>query len=122
MTDTKLEPKHGTAECWSVCTCKECDDGRQRAGHAPLQRTDRERIDAYLATIPGGDAAEWQAIVDAGTAIVPNHSRSWTFDAKGDGTVDAKTWGHLRNIVDALRHLAFVFAAAERGDDPDIPF
>ena len=91
--------------------------------------TDRERIDAYLATIPGDDAASWYALVNAGAALLPIVGRPWTSEsfveacrAQKDDTVDAATWGHLRNIVDALRQLAFVLGAAERGDDPDIPF
>jgi len=95
-----------------------------KAGHA-RKMTDRERVDAYLLTIPGDGAKEWQAIVDAGASLLPRMTHPWTSDAfkdHGDKTVDAKTWGHLRNIVAALRELAFVFGAAERGDDPDIPF
>lgn len=85
--------------------------------------TDRERIDAYLATIPGADAAAWQTIADAGLALLPRNTAPWAlFKHVNDGTVDPATWGHLRNIVDALRQLAFVLGAAERGDDPDIPF
>lgn len=118
------EPKHGTPERWATCACKECDDAQMKAGHA-RKMTDRDRIDAYLATIPGDDAKAWQAIVDAGDTVLPRRVRTWQlgeFRDHGDGTVDAKTWGHLRNIVDALRQLAFVLGAAERGDDPDIPF
>lgn len=86
--------------------------------------TDRERLDAILQDIPG-DAGSWQALADRCNAILPKHSPSWTLQAlveRGDGTVDEMTWGHLRNIARSIRDLAFVLGAADRGDDPDIPF
>lgn len=91
--------------------------------------TDAEKVNAFLATIPGEDAAFWYAIVKAGEGLLPRLRRPWTSDdfeqavrEHGDKSVNAATWGHLRNIVDALRQFAFVLGAAERGDDPDIPF
>lgn len=112
---------HGTPECWPTCACKECDEAQRK--HANARRktatmTDRERVDAFLQTIPGDGADWWYAIVRAGVEIKSRTQNT----PLGDGTVDAATWGHLRNIVDAVRQLAFVLGAAERGDDPDIPF
>lgn len=84
--------------------------------------TDAEKVNAFLATIPGDDAAFWYAIVKAGEGLKPRQNSDTNIRPSHDGTVNAATWGHLRNIVDALRQLAFVLGAAERGDDPDIPF
>lgn len=78
--------------------------------------TDAEKVNAYLATIPGGEAEDWFKIADAGRSLVCD------IRARSDGTVNAKSWGHLRNISEAIKQLAFVLSSAERGDDPDIPF
>ena len=72
--------------------------------------TDRERLDAYLQTIPGDDAAAWFKIADAGRNLCGS-----AHGYRGDGTVDRETWEHLNNITKALAHLAQVMAAAEHG-------
>lgn len=87
--------------------------------------TDREKLEAIAADIPG-DAASWQALADKVRAMMPGRRpAAWTLQAiqrEGDGTLDAKMWGHLRNLDRALQEFAFVLGAMERGDDPDIPF
>jgi len=79
--------------------------------------TDAAKVNAYLATIPGGEAGDWFKIADAGRVLM----RGLPY-GEGDGTVNAAAWGHLRNIAEAIKQLAFVLSAAECGDDPDIPF
>lgn len=116
---------HGTPARWPTCACKECDEAQRKHAHAARNMTDRDRVAAFLETIPGDGADWWYAIVKAGDALVPRSSHPWTsdaYDGYGDKTVNGKTWCHVRNIVDAARQLAFVLGAAERGDDPDIPF
>ncbi len=120
---------HGTPTRWPTCACKECDEAQRKATHAARSMTDRDRVAAFLETIPGDGADWWYAIVKAGADMLPRLHRPWTsadfeqaIRERPDKTVDAKTWGHVRNIVDAARQLAFVLGAAERGDDPDIPF
>ncbi len=83
--------------------------------------TDRERLEAFAADLPG-DAASWQALSDRINAFAPRLTQDLYGKPLGDGTVDAKTWGHVRNIARAVQDLAFVLGALERGDDPDIPF
>lgn len=78
--------------------------------------TDAEKVKAYLATIPGGEVDDWFRVADNGRMLMRS------LQNRGDGTVNAKPWGHLRNIAEAIKQLAFVLSAAERGDDPDIPF
>lgn len=78
--------------------------------------TDAEKVNAYLATIPGDEASDWFKIADAGRTLMRD------LQNRGDGTVNAKSWGHLRNIAEAIKQLAFVLSSAECGDDPDIPF
>lgn len=77
--------------------------------------TDAEKVNAYLATIPG-ETDDWFRVADNGRMLVRS------LQNRGDGTVNAKSWGHLRNIAEAIKQLAFVLSSAERGDDPDIPF
>jgi len=126
---TATDPKHGTAERWSTCACKECDEAQRKASNDARKMTDADRVNAFLAAVPGDGAAWWYALVKQGTDLLPRLGRPWTSDdfeqairERADKTVDAATWGHLRNIVDAARQFAFVLGAAERGDDPDIPF
>lgn len=86
--------------------------------------TDRERLEQFAADMPG-DTATYEALAKRSHDLMPNGSRVLYCDpgkTYGDGTVDAKTWGHLRNIARAVQELAFVLGALERGDDPDIPF
>ena len=78
--------------------------------------TDAEKVNAYLATIPGGEVDDWFRVADNGRMLVRS------LQNRGDGTVNAASWGHLRNIAEAIKQLAFVLSSAERGDDPDIPF
>ena len=122
---TEFQPKHGTPERWSTCACKECDEAQRKASNQARKMTDADRVNAFLAAVPGEGAAWWYALVKQGADLLPKMSHPWTcdvFEGYGDKTVDAATWGHLRNIVDAARQFAFVLGAAERGDDPDIPF
>ena len=126
---------HGTPARWPTCACKECDEAQRKHAHDARKMTDRDHVAAFLETIPGDGADWWYAIVKAGADMLPRLHRPWNLwrgeasadfeqaiRARPDKTVDAKTWGHVRNIVDAARQLAFVLGAAERGDDPDIPF
>ena len=114
MTDAK----HGTPERWSTCACKECDEAQRKASNDARKMTDADRANAFLAAVPGEGAAWWYALVKQGKEVLDKTQNR----PPGDGTVDKTTWGHLRNIVDAARQFAFVLGAAERGDDPDIPF
>lgn len=114
MTDAK----HGTPERWSTCACKECDEAQRKTSNDARKMTDADRVNAFLAAVPGDGAAWWYALVKQGKEVLDKTQNR----PPGDGTVDAATWGHLRNIVDAARQFAFVLGAAERGDDPDIPF
>jgi acetyl-CoA carboxylase carboxyltransferase component len=109
---------HGTPARWPTCACKECDEAQRKHAHDARKMTDRDRVAAFLETIPGDGADWWYAIVKAGADILARTQNS----PPGDGSVNWQTWGHVRNIVDAARQLAFVLGAAERGDDPDIPF
>lgn len=91
--------------------------------------TDRERLEQFAADLPG-DTAAYEALTKRlhemlapyRVAVVAVSHDSRAFANHGDGTVDAKTWGHVRNLARALQELAFVLGALERGDDPDIPF
>ena len=90
----------------------------------PEAMTDRDRLNAILQDIPG-DAGSWQALADRLKVMVPPRAPTWTFELNvkhGDGTVDAATLGHARNMYRAIKDFAFVLGAAERGADPDIPF
>lgn len=124
----EFQPKHGTAERWTTCRCRECVESGVKVG-ACQPWNDCERLEAVLNDIPG-DAASWQALTDRMRAVFPNGKRlpidtfknADGFKGYGDGTVDHMTWGHARNIAEAISHLAFILGAAERGDDPDIPF
>mgnify|MGYP003439568843 CR=1 FL=1 len=85
--------------------------------------TDIDRLQALAANIPG-DAASWSALTkEAGEILDLSCSRkSRDTGGGGDGTIDATTWSHLRNLHRAMGDLAFVLRALEVGDDPDIPF
>lgn len=122
------DAKHGTPECWSTCACKECDEAQRKASndarktadanHHARKMTDADHVNAFLAAVPGEGAAWWRALVEHGRQVLDKTQNR----PPGDGTVNKATWGHLRNIVEAARQFAFVLGAAERGDDPDIPF
>lgn len=118
MTD----PKHGTPARWFTCACKECDEAQRKANgdtrkasNDARKMTDRDRLEAFAESFPA-DAETYAALTKQGKDLVQRTQNG------GDGTVDAKNWGHLRNIARALQELAFVLSALERGDDPDIPF
>ena len=102
---------HGTPARWPTCACKECDEAQRKHAHDARKMTDRDRVAAFLETIPGDGADWWYAIVKAGSDLLPR--RPWTNNdfeqairERPDKTVDPKTWGHVRNIVDAARQLA----------------
>ena len=85
--------------------------------------TDIDRLNALAATVPG-DAALWAALAKEASAILDKaqNPRSHGHGGTGDGTIDATTWAHLRNLHRAMADMAFVLRAIECGDDPDIPF
>jgi hypothetical protein len=75
--------------------------------------TDAERLAALAAAFP----------LDATTAgSLARQWRALFVNLKGDGSIDGMALGHARNIMRGIDELAWTLLAAERGDDPDIPF
>ena len=85
--------------------------------------TDIDRLQALAASVPG-DAASWAALAKKASDILDKskHPKTYGVGGGGDGTIDATTWAHLRNLHRAMADMAFVLRAIECGDDPDIPF
>lgn len=93
--------------------------------------TDLDRLNALASAVPG-DAASWSALAKEASDLLnktqdprttPPVYRPQTPGAcTPDGTIDATTWAHLRNLHRAMADMAFVLRAIECGDDPDIPF
>lgn len=83
--------------------------------------TDIDRLNALASAVPG-DAASWSALAKEASDILAKSQNGRDFGGGGDGTIDATTWAHLRNLHRAMADMAFVLRAIECGDDPDIPF
>ena len=85
--------------------------------------TDLDRLNALASAVPG-DAASWSALAKEASDIMmkAKHPTLYDLGGGGDGTIDATTWAHLRNLHRAMADMAFVLRAIECGDDPDIPF
>lgn len=83
--------------------------------------TDIDRLNALASAVPG-DAASWAALAKEASDILAKSQNGRDFGGGGDGTIDATTWAHLRNLHRAMADMAFVLRAIECGDDPDIPF
>ena len=47
---------HGTPARWPTCACKECDEAQRKHAHDARSMTDRDRVAAFLETIPGDGA------------------------------------------------------------------
>lgn len=85
--------------------------------------TDLDRLQALAAQVPG-DTALWATLAKESGALMmkAKHPTQYDLGGGGDGTIDATTWAHLRNLHRAMADMAFVLRAIECGDDPDIPF
>jgi hypothetical protein len=99
-----------------------CDRHEAEFVHA-RKLTDMDRLQALAAAVPG-DAASWAALAKEASDILDKSrsKRSRDEGGGGDGTIDATTWAHLRNLHRAMADMEFVLRAIECGDDPDIPF
>ena len=113
----------------SVATVAESDVAGWNEFSGRLEAVERVDVRSRVAGAVQAVHFKEGALVKQGADLLPRLGRPWTSDdfeqairERADKTVDAATWGHLRNIVDAARQFAFVLGAAERGDDPDIPF
>ena len=84
--------------------------------------TDLEQLHQLVGVDLPFTVPEWEALAQRFVALMGKAQNQRQHGGGADGTINAATWGHLRNIGNAVRDLAWALSAAERGDDPDIPF